>query len=777
MAQNGANQLGWLEILGFREPRDREWSLVRAAQLRELSRSSLLPTVAILLGGLFVAWQFWTSVAPLMMASWLGLFVANSISIASTRRRNLTRQGGASRADLTRSVSHCVIFGLFWAIPPLFFAPHGNPEQLLMIAAFSFAVMGAATLALSAIPQAGIALIGIIGAALGVMLARIGLPILASMTLSYAICLSYALLVTGRATLVRLRDDLTLDEHREVVDLLLRQDDRANSDWLWQIDARKCIVAPSARFAAATGLKAKQLDGLPFLQLLAGADWKNNEVSDEIRKFHQKLRQGETFSEFLLPVALDGRQRWWKISGTPRLSRDRHVMGYRGVIADVTDRQAAERRTQKMALYDTLTGIPNRAHSNDLLGERVAKCAEAGNICGFLMIDLDRFKAINDTLGHPIGDQLLVQVAKRLSGLLQPGDKCGRLGGDEFAMIVSNTSYGQPIDERARQIIKALSQPFHVADHILYIGASIGSAVCPRDGRSAPTLLRNADLALYKSKEAGRGVHMPFEPVLLKKAEERRAIEMALRHALERGEFHLVYQPVITLSNREIAGFEALLRWSNPDLGDVAPDHFIPIAEETRLIDSIGEWVFRTACRDAAQWPENYRVSINISAGQLKNRHLSSAVISALSNSGLDPKRLEIETTEEILNRDNEQALQTFKQLGALGVTVALDDFGSGNSTLSFVGQARLNSIKIDQSFIRTAEEGSKASIAVIKAVIAMAESLGISTIAEGVENSQQFQLAERLGCKQVQGFFLDKPMTSEAVGKLVGGDRNRAVA
>ncbi len=717
MANNQVEPLGWLEILGLKEPGDGEWDLVRAAQLRELSRSSLLPMIAIMLGGVMVVIQFWDSVPPMLMASWLALFVANSISIVTARRRNLRRRGGASRAALTRSTSHCIIYALFWAIPPLFFAPYGNAEQILMLAAFSLAVMSAGTLALTALPQAGIALVGLVGAALAIMLTRTGLPVLGGLAICYSICLAYSLLVNGRTTIARLRNDLALDEHREVVDLLLRQDDSANSDWLWQIDARKSIANPSQRFAAATGMSVKQLNGMPLLRLLAGPDWENGKISEEVRQFHEKLRHGETFSEFHMPVTIDGKQRWWNVSGTPRLSSDRHVIGYRGVIADVTDRQAADRRTRQMALYDALTGIPNRAQTNELLADRIKQSSETGKICGFLMIDLDRFKAINDTLGHPIGDQLLVQVAERLSGLRQPGDKCGRLGGDEFAMIVAETSFGGPVESRANQIIATLSRPYHVEDHVLHIGASIGSAVYPRDGRSAPTLLRNADLALYKAKNAGRGTHEAFEPQLLQKAEERRAIEMALRKALANGEFHLVYQPIITLTDREIAGFEALLRWSNPELGDVSPADFIPIAEETRLIDPIGDWVFRTACNDAATWPENYRVAINISAGQLKNPRLSSTIVSALSKSGLDPKRLEVETTEAVLNHGNEQAITTFKQLNAMGVTIALDDFGSGNSTLSFVGHTRFNSIKIDQNFIRTAEEGSKASIAVINAV------------------------------------------------------------
>ncbi len=776
MAGLETSRLGWLEILGLRDPQDSSWRLVQGAQLREFSGSSLLPIVGVLLSAAFVAWQFWGVVPHGLMIAWLSVLALNTLSSAVSRRRNLRLQDGATRADVRRAVRHSAIYALFWAVPPLFFASVGSPEQILLVTTVSLVMMGAATLMLIAVPLAGIVTVCMIGGSLAIMLAGLGLPIFAGIAFSYAICLSYTLLVNGRALIARLCNDLTLDEQRDVVNLLLRQDNGQDSDWLWQIDGRKCIVDPSPRFVKGAGLKAEEIDGMPFFQLLAGADWEKGEVSEEIRQLVTKLQRGETFSEYTLPVKANGEQRWWKISGTPKLGRDRHVTGYRGVIADVTDRQATERQTHRMAHYDGLTRLPNRAHTNRLLHDRIAKAAGDNQPCAFLMIDLDRFKAINDTLGHPVGDRLLEQVARRLSGLAGPADKCGRLGGDEFAMVIAHPRSKTDLNRRARDIILALSKPYIVDEQTLYIGASVGSAVYPGDGRSAPTLLRNADLALYRAKESGRGIHAAYEPALLQKAEERRAIEGALRQALKNGEFHLVYQPVISVDSREIAGFEALLRWTNGELGTISPDRFIPIAEETRLIDPIGEWVFRTACAEAASWPEHYRLAINLSEGQLRNPRLAGDILSALSRSGLDPGRLEVETTESVLNKDNEQALRTFAKLRSLGVTAALDDFGTGYSTLSFIGKARFNSIKIDQNFIRTAQSGSRTSIAIIRAVVAMADSLDISTIVEGVENDAQFTLAKRLGCSQVQGYFLERPMEASAV-KILVADRKEAAA
>lgn len=777
MLTHDTNHLGWLEILGLRTPQDGEWKLVRAAQLRELSKNSLLPVTAVVLATLSSAMLFWNSVPREMLGVWLIILFIGLLSIASSRKANLARTGGARRVDVMRSVANCTILGLFWSIPPLFFAQFGNLEHIVTIAAFSLALMGATALMLNVVPLAGIMLNGLIGISLSIMLFRFGFNLLAGLTFSYMLCLTYTMLINGRSVIGRLRNDLALAEQREVVKLMLRQENSADSDWLWQVDARKCIVEPSARFAAAASIDVVRLQGMPLLELLAGPNWLEEELNEEVRELLKKMQAGQMFSELLMPVRQSDSVRWWKISGTPRLSGNRHVIGYRGVIADVTDREAIERRIFHMAHFDTLTGLANRVHTNDLLRDRITAASANGKYCAFLMIDLDRFKAVNDTLGHPVGDKLLEQVATRLSRLVKSGDKCGRLGGDEFAMIIADSQSSDALDDRAREIIIKLSEPYTVDGQILHIGASVGSAIYPKDGGSASALLRNADLALYRAKGSGRGTHSPYEPALLKKAEDRRAIESALRHAIEKGEFHLAYQPIVTLATGVTAGFEALLRWSNPELGQVSPAHFIPIAEETRLIDPIGEWVFREACAEAAKWPEEYRLAINLSSGQLRNPRLGNAIMSALSRSGVTPNRLELETTEAILNNDSEQAIKTFEQLRILGVTMALDNFGSGYSTLGFIGRTSFSSIKIDKRFIRDAESGSKSSIAIIRAVIAMADSLGIATIAEGIENHKQYVIAERLGCSQVQGYYLDRPMDAAGVQTRIGRDDGKAVA
>lgn len=771
MSDEKSNQLNWSEILGLRDFRDGTTALVRAAQLRELSQQSALPLIAIGMGVALIAWWFAAFVPPMLLAGWCAAFGGIALAVVASNRHHLILKEAARRQDLFRAIGNCIAIGLFWAVPPIFFASYGGEIGAVMIAASALVVISSAGALLTVLPLGGLAIIAITGASIAIMLAKIGHPGLAGIASIYAICLVYGLLANGRAVIERMRDQIALNEKEQVLNLLLRQGEAGENDWIWQIDANKHIVEPSTRFATAAGVDAKILAGMPLMQLFAGPRWQSQSITAEARRLLEALQKGRTFSDLAIPYARDGQNRWWQISGVPLLNSSQRITGYRGVIADITERRASDRRNHHMAHYDALTGLPNRSYTNELLQQSVANALENGKGCAFLMIDLDRFKAVNDTLGHPVGDKLLEQVAARLGTLMGKNDIAGRLGGDEFAAVIADLGYGDDLDRRATRIINLISQPYQVDTHMLHIGASIGSAMCPKDGRSAPALMRHADLALYRAKDNGRGIHERYEPALSRRAEQRREIETALRKAVEQGEFTLAYQPIISLADREIAGFEALLRWENESLGSVSPATFLPIAEETRLIDPIGEWVIRQACADAASWPARYRLGINLSEGQLRNANLATVILSAVTQAGLDPKRLEVETTETVLRKGNELAIETFGQLNAMGITVGLDDFGTGHSTLRYIGESRFNSIKIDNDFIRNAQQDCKASIAVFKAVVAMANSLNIATIAEGVENEEQFELAEALGCSQVQGYFLDRPMNAEAVAGLLRTD------
>jgi predicted signal transduction protein with EAL and GGDEF domain len=354
---------------------------------------------------------------------------------------------------------------------------------------------------------------------------------------------------------------------------------------------------------------------------------------------------------------------------------------------------------------------------------------------------------------------------------------CGRLGGDEFAVVLLDVRDQNRIDALAHSIIEALTRPYEVDQHTLYIGASIGSAIGPSDGRTAEMLIRSADLALYRSKDAGGGKHHMYEPQLHANAEERRTLEIALRSALEKGELHLVYQPVVSADDSAIEGFETLLRWTHPEMGVVPPYKFIPVAEDARLIAPIGEWVLRTACEEAVNWPPTIRVAVNVSAEQLSDPNFVTAVISALSHSGLPPHRLELEVTESVFLREGTGAIAILDQILGLGVRLALDDFGTGYSSLGYLRKTQFSTIKIDRSFVQGAAKKSAESLAIIRAVVAMADSLSMTTTAEGAETEEEFEMIRELGCTKVQGYLFGKPMVAAEARKLMARSQQRRAA
>lgn len=405
----------------------------------------------------------------------------------------------------------------------------------------------------------------------------------------------------------------------------------------------------------------------------------------------------------------------------------------------------------------------------EALGDALRYAAQWRTKCAFMMIDLDRFKAVNDTLGHLVGDQLLARVSDRLKSIMTENELCGRLGGDEFAIVVRDASDPNCLQRVAANVIHQLSQPYEVDHHTLYIGASVGSAIGPDDGNTVETLMRNADLALYRSKEEGGGQHFNYEPSLHAHAEERRKLEFSLRRALEKNEFVLNFQPVVDAKDESIVSFEALLRWNSEEHGFVSPAKFIPLAEDTRLIVPIGEWVLREACREAAAWPSKVKVAVNVSGEQLLDPSFIPSVVTALSSTGLPAQRLEIEVTESIFVRDTNLARQALEQIMALGCGIALDDFGTGYSSLAYIRNLRFSTIKIDRSFVQGASAGNPESLAIIRAVVAMAESLEMSTTAEGVETERELAIIRDLGCRKIQGYYFGRPMPALEARGLFG--------
>ena len=454
---------------------------------------------------------------------------------------------------------------------------------------------------------------------------------------------------------------------------------------------------------------------------------------------------------------------------------DRRYIGFRGVGSDVTEKRESSEKIAFLARYDTLTNLPNRLQLHEKLAEALRYSAQWRTRCAFVMLDLDRFKAVNDTLGHLIGDRLLAEVAHRLNAICADGAICGRLGGDEFGIVIHDLRDGSLLDSIAKRIIESLTEPFTIDGHALYIGTSVGSAIGPRDGDTVEELMRNADLALYEAKGQGGGEHCRYEPTLHAAAEEQRRIEVALRSAVDQGELLLQYQPVVDSHSEKVVSFEALVRWNSSEHGFVSPAKFIPIAEDTRLIISIGEWVMRRACEQAVQWPADTMINVNVSPAQLLQPDFVDLVRDVLAETGLPPRRLEIEVTESVFLADATTAKNALEAIIDLGCSVALDDFGTGYSSLGYLRTLRFSTIKVDRLFVKGASQGNRESLAIINAVVAMSDSLGMTTTAEGVETADEARLIRSLGCTKIQGYHFGRPMAAKDATKMLEAVRSRA--
>jgi diguanylate cyclase (GGDEF)-like protein len=448
--------------------------------------------------------------------------------------------------------------------------------------------------------------------------------------------------------------------------------------------------------------------------------------------------------------------------------------GWVAVHEDITERRRSEAKIAHLARHDVVTGLPNRVMFREHLEQAFASL-QAGRSFSVLCLDLDHFKQVNDTLGHPIGDRLLQAVATRLTACVEESDLVARIGGDEFAIVQRAVERPEKSSRLASRIVDAISTPFDIEGKHVVIGTSIGIAIAPADGRDPDQLLKNADMALYLAKTDGRNTHRFFEAEMDRRLQARRALELDLRAAIVNGDFELRYQPIVKLDSGAICGFEALIRWNNGSRGQILPSDFIALAEETGLVLPIGEWVLRTACSQAVAWPDAVTVAVNLSPAQFKSQNLVQVVLNALATSGLAPGRLELEITESVLLQNEANTLSTLHQLRALGVRIAMDDFGTGYSSLAYVRSFPFDKIKIDRSFVSDMTQREE-SAAIVRAVAGLARSLDIITVVEGIETQQQLDMARAEGCDEGQGYLFGRPQTDTHIPALLR-KRNRVAS
>ena len=622
------------------------------------------------------------------------------------------------------------------------------------------------TVALGAVRAASLSF----AATLGVMV-----PVLSGLGVaSAAAIILVALLLVGVVGVAR--TDLSVLAGRRAAELagrtaarLVAEFEAQGSGWFWQTDRHGEITYLSATVAAELRRIGPEPVGARLVDVLRVA----SELVDTERTLSFHFSSQTSFSDYSVRAATDGQaDRWWSITGRPVSDALGRFQGFIGSGSDLTEKRRSEAEITRLALFDALTGLANRQRMTFSLDQTLAK----GGVNGLFLLDLDRFKAVNDTLGHQTGDELLKQVAVRLQRAVGEAGLVGRLGGDEFEVILPGEGNRDTLGHLARGVITALSQPYFINGSSISIGCSVGIAIAPDHGEGAEPLVQAADLALYAAKGDGRGVHRFYREELLAGAKNRKRLEDDLRHALAHEQLHLAYQPVVATASERIVGYEALLRWDHPARGPISPAEFVPVAEECGLIEQLGEWALRTACHEAAGWPGGTRVAVNISPIQFANPRLPLLVASILAEAGLAPERLELEITESVFLEDGARADAMFAQLKALRVRLALDDFGTGYSSLGYLKSAPFDKIKIDQSFVRGAIQPGNRNAAIIKAIVTLANTLGMETTAEGVEQQDEIALIRDLGCSHIQGYVYGRPARAATAAEQLAAHGGRAV-
>ncbi|MGZ8211209.1 MAG: sensor domain-containing protein, partial [Burkholderiales bacterium] len=536
----------------------------------------------------------------------------------------------------------------------------------------------------------------------------------------------------------------------------------------WITDVRQRVLHYlSPGFETLTGKPLAEVLRRPrsWLQIVHPED------RERVRLARKPLPHAEYDIEYRIVIA-GGGVRWVHDQAFPVRDATGAVYRIAGIASDVTQRKEAEEKLVYLAHYDGLTGLPNRVLFLDRLKQTLSHCARRGTLAAVMFVDLDRFKVVNDTLGHAMGDELLRQVGARLSVCVREGDTVARFSGDEFVLIVNDLHGPEDARHIAQKVLQAYVEPFRVSSHEIFVSTSIGISMFPSDSEDEQALLKNADSAMYRAKESGRNSFRFYTREMNARAMYRLQLENSLRHALDRGEFCLHYQPKACLHTGEITGVEALLRWERPGHGLVAPAEFVPLLEDTGLIVPVGEWVLSEACRQADAWRKAGRalvpVAINISARQFASRNLGDLVRRMMNLHGLDPRYLEFELTESLLMVNTEDAVRTLEYLKSLGLKLSIDDFGTGYSSLAYLKRFPIDALKIDRSFIDeiTTDVGDAT---ITRAVIGMAHNLGLKVIAEGVETQAQIAFLSANGCDEAQGFYFARPQPAAEAVKWLG--------
>lgn len=752
------------DLLTFKEPTDVLGRAVRSAQLDALVRMVPVTVAAQLVAAGLVAWSLRGTIAD----TWLGIWFGGALALCSSRAYRALRlrrdvdYAKRKPPNLKAITTIVALLGTMWLVPPVFWFSHADTEHKMMLGVLLVGLMSAAGVSLATVPQACLVYLAILTLGGVVMTSQSAGFAPTGLMLIFAFAVTAAAIVSARRFVGHVRTQFELEEQSALISLL-REFEASGSDWLWQLDANLKLTYMSRAMAEAIGRPLSELVGVHARSIL-DPDGNAVQLSTGMRRLMLHAAERSAFRDIAIPI--DHGRRWWSISAKPLVDADGRFHGWRGVGSDITDTRLTGSDAVRAARLDPLTGVANRLLLREQLEEALLRQLGGDCDCALLLVDLDRFKLVNDTLGHSVGDQLLCEVARRLEECTGNDGVVGRLGGDEFAIVWRGAGDEATLGRLAEKVIVELTRTVTIGAADLHVGATIGISRAPRDGNREEVLIRCADLALYSGKEAGRGGYAFFEHQMYVDAEDYRSLENDVRNALSSDGLALHYQPIIDSRTSKLVGREALLRWSHPVRGPIPPDQFVPIIEDAGLIHQIGDWVIREACAEAARWPGDMRVAVNVSAAQLAGPGIAETVLGALASTGLAPGRLELEVTESIFIGDDVSTLAALERLRSIGVRLVLDDFGKGYSSFGYLSRAHFSKIKIDRSFVHGAAEGERDCSAIVRAILALARGLSVETTAEGVENEREAAVMRALGCDQLQGYLFGKPVPASELAE-----------
>lgn len=734
---------------------------VLARQVHAVAQS--MPTV-VLSNSLIlalIATVLWDDVPIGQLVAWLSVSVLIVAAIAVAKLRFNARR--PTTGPQLRFWAWCfeaisTVRALALGAGTIAFFPVVSPSHQLVLGLTAAAMMCGGAFALAPMPVAAITFSGIIGMSSAVALLLIGtweMTALAALTVIFFLFLWMMIFNHGRLFADQVLAEVKTLEQSQTIGVLLKEFEASTSDWLWRTDADGIFFDIGPRFAEAADIQAQMLAQMRFAELFQNDPEGINAVA------RGKAERREPLSAVTTSIRIGDERRYWSLSASPHFDSNGVFTGYRGVAADITGTYLADSRLRYLAHADQLTGLVNRARFAELLDDAFAQ--QPHETIGLITIDLNGFKSINDTLGHPVGDQLLAELGLRLKQWAPPHTVIARLGGDEFAVLLLNLERPEAANEAAAELLMLFSASFDVSPHRLTIGACAGVAIGGLHAAAPDELMKCSDLALYAAKSGDGSDRRTFDPQMANALMRRQHVERALHRAIDDGELSLLYQPIIELETGRVAAYEGLLRWTSAELGRVDPDEFIPVAEECGLIAPIGDWVLRHATLQAATFPTDVQISVNVSPTQMRDTRLLNSVIRCLDESGLSPRRLTIEITEGVFLESSDHVTNALRSLLDLGVEIALDDFGTGYSSLSYLLSFPFSKIKIDRSFV-DGIESSFGKTQIVRAVMDLAKALGFKVVAEGVETGEQLSVLQELNCDLIQGYLFSPPQQAEDI-------------